>query len=438
ITTFRDTIVLVDKNGNPLRPAILWLDKRMASGKASLPFFSNAIVHAIGMKSTIDLQYAKSHCNWIRENEKDIWQKADKFLMLSSYLIFKLTGIIADSDASPIGHVPYNNKKRMWQKKSEITYPVFPVEKEKLPDLVKTGNVIGKISKQMASDSGLKEGLPLIATGSDKACEVLGLACIEKERAAVSLGTAATITFMSKKYVEPEPFLPPFAACIPNCWNPEYQIYRGYWLISWFKKEFAFSELQEAEKLGISVEQFLDATLNNIPPGCDGLIVQPYFTPGITMPAAHGAIIGLSDIHTRLHIYRAIVEGINYALRYGKEIMERRSGNKFTSIAIGGGGSQSNEICQITADIFGVPVTRMKSFEAASMGSALCSFVGIGAFSNYEEGVKAMIHEERQFFVRKEISEKYKTLYESIYKETYPRLRPIYERLQGIYGKGHS
>ncbi|MBR7064600.1 MAG: FGGY-family carbohydrate kinase, partial [Treponema sp.] len=407
-----------------------WLDKRRASGSAKLPLLTRVLISLIGMSETISLQYSKSHCNWLRENEPDIWNRAYKFLLLSGYLIFKLTGNMVDSDASPIGHVPYNNKKRAWQKKSELTNPVFHVEEEKLCTLVGTGKQLGTISLQMEKDSGVKQGLPVIATGSDKACEVLGLGCIEKERAAISLGTASTITFMSERYVEPEKFLPPFAACIPNCWNPEYQIYRGFWLVSWFKNEFALKELQEAERLGISPEQFLDSKLNTISPGCDGLIVQPYFTPGITMPAAHGALIGLSDVHTRLHVYRSIIEGINFALFHGKQIMEKQSGHKFTSIAIGGGGSQSNEICQITADIFDLPVTRMKSYEAAAMGSALCSFVSLGIFSNYKEAVSSMIHEEKHFTVREDVASVYKKLYESIYKDTYPRLKPLYERLQ--------
>ena len=122
------------------------------------------------------------------------------------------------------------------------------------------------------------------------------------------------------------------------------------WLISWFKKEFAEKEVEQAKLQGTSAEELLNKRLKEIPAGCDGLLFQPYFTPNVTMPSARGAIIGFSDQHTRIHIYRAIIEGINFALIEGMKLLEKRSGHAFEEIRLAGGGSQSDEICQITAD----------------------------------------------------------------------------------------
>jgi sugar (pentulose or hexulose) kinase len=96
-------------------------------------------------------------------------------------------------------------------------------------------------------------------------------------------------------------------------------IYRGYWMVSWFKNEFGLREMQQAQEQGIEPEQLFDALVNAVPPGSMGLMLQPYWSPGIREPGveAKGAMIGFGDVHTRAHIYRAILEGLAYALRQG-------------------------------------------------------------------------------------------------------------------------
>jgi sugar (pentulose or hexulose) kinase len=433
MTTIRDTVVCVDQEGRPLRPAILWLDKRLAMGTPRLPALTNAAVHAAGMTKTMAMQFQKSHCNWLMEEEPEIWAKTYKYLLLSGYLTFKITGEFTDARACQIGRIPFDNKKRDWMSPHNVTYPVFPIEKEKLCTLKETGEILGRVTRQMSQDSGLPEGLPLYAGAADQACQLLGLGCLHEDMGAIGLGTTATFSCMSDHYVEPQRFMPPYAAVIPGKFNPEIQIYRGYWLISWFKKEFADKEVREAAELGVSPESLLDASLARIPAGCDGLVMEPYFTPSVNMPDACGAIIGFSDQHTRLHIYRAIVEGIGFALMEGRDALEKQLKHPFTSISVGGGGSQSDEICQITADMFGLPVLRTQSYEATGIGCAMAAFVGMGRFSSYEEAVAACVHTGARFEPREMVTNIYRQLYERVYKDIYRRLRPLYGRLHDIY-----
>lgn len=428
ITTIRDTVVCVDRNGKPLRPAILWLDKRMAEGKPRMSSLVRMMLKTVGMEETANLQFRKSHCNWIMQNEPQIWEKTDKYLLLSGYLIYCLTGEMADAAASMVGHIPYDSKTRSWQKPGALTRPVFDVEEEKLCRIAESGEVLGVISQKASVDSGLPAGLPLIATGSDKACEILGMGCITKEKAAVGLGTTATVTFTIPYYLEPERFIPPYDSIIKGYFSPEIEIFQGYWLISWFKKEFAEKEVVQAKKEGVSAEELLNRRLEEIPPGCEGLLFQPYFTPNITMPAARGAIIGFSDVHTRIHIYRAIIEGINFALMDGMRLLEKRAGHAFSEIRIGGGGSQSDRICQITADMFGIPVVRTQTYEVAGIGCALTAFVGLGAFKDYREAVEAMVRTSDVF----EPDPKQQQIYEKLYRDVFKK---IYGRLEDLYGE---
>lgn len=432
ITTIRDTVVCVDKDGKPLRPAILWLDKRMAEGKPKMSSLVRMMLKTVGMEETANLQFKKSHCNWIRQQEPEIWEQTDKYLLLSGYLIYCLTGEMADAAASLVGHIPYDSQARSWQKQGALTRPVFDVEDSKLCRIVESGETLGTITKKASEDSGLPVGMALIATGSDKACEILGMGCITKEKAAIGLGTTATITFTIQSYLEPERFIPPYDSIIRGRFTPEIEIFRGYWLISWFKKEFAEKEVEQALRDGGSAEELLNQRLQDIPAGCEGLLFQPYFTPNVTMPTARGAVIGFSDRHMRIHIYRAIIEGINFALMDGMRLMEKRAGHRFTEIRLGGGGSQSDQICQITADMFGIPAVRTQTYEVAGIGCALTSFVGMGVFASYEEAVDAMVQKCDVFEPDYEQHEIYKKLYENVFKKIYSRLEDLYEELGKI------
>ena len=178
--------------------------------------------------------------------------------------------------------------------------------------------------------TGIPEGLPVYASGADKACEVLAAGAWTPELAVLSYGTTATINTCNSRYVEPIPFLPPYPAAAPGRYNSEIMVQRGYWMVNWFKEQFAANEVIEAEKQGVAPEVLFERMLETTPPGNMGLILQPFWNPGVRIPGpeAKGAMIGFGDVHNRAHMYRAIVEGIAYALREAAARLERRNGVK--------------------------------------------------------------------------------------------------------------
>jgi sugar (pentulose or hexulose) kinase len=162
------------------------------------------------------------------------------------------------------------------------------------------------------------------------------------------------------------------------------------------------------------------------------LILQPFWTPGVVTPNAKGAIIGFSDVHTRISIYRAIIEGIGFALMDGMYSMERRSGQEIKEIYVAGGGSQSNEICQITANMFGLPVIRIQTHEASGLGASIVGFVAMGEFQSYEEAISNMVHIKDTFQPNMEEHNIYEKLYRQVYKRIYPRLLPLYIKIKKL------
>jgi sugar (pentulose or hexulose) kinase len=433
-STIRDSVLCLDRDYKPLRDVILWNDDRKAGNLPPLPSMLSVILKASGMKGGIELQRQNSSCNWIALHEPETWKKTHKFVLISAWLTYKFCGTLVDSSASTIAHIPFDSKIRDWMKPKDIRRAIFDVDDDKLYGLVEPETVMGKITAECSEATGIREGLPLIATGSDKGCETLGLSCLNPRKAALSFGTTATVQLSTRKYLEPLPYMPPYPAVVNGWYNPEIEIYRGYWLLSWFKREFAAKEVTEAERLGVSAEKLLDDRLKEIRPGCDGLIMQPYFSPGVDMPFAKGAIIGFSDVHTRIHLYRAIIEGINFALMEGLRGMEKRGKLKVTELYVAGGGSQSAEVCRITASMFGLPVYRTQTHEVTGIGSSMVGFKARGIFSSYEEGIKAMVHIKDEFLPSKEEHQIYEGLYNEIFTKVFGKLSPLYQELKKFIG----
>lgn len=432
VTALRDSFVNLDRKANILRPSILWLDQRKAEGSPNVPRKINAGLKVINMTETMKILFQKSKSNWIQQNEPKIWDETYKYLQISGYINYKLTGMFKDSTASQIGHIPFDYKKQEWMDDKNFRRTIFNVDVEKLPELVHPGEKIGKVTKQASAKTMLPEGLPVFAGGSDKGCETVGSGCFHDSCANISFGTTATIQTTSTKYYEPVRFLPPYPAVVPGAYNPEIQIFRGYWLISWFKKEFARKECAEGERLGVSPESLLNKRLNDVPPGCRGLILQPLWTPGVLMPRAKGAVIGFGDVHDRSHLYRSIIEGINFGLYDGLLKIEKKSGKKIEYLTVSGGGSQSDAICQITADMMDRPVVRPENFEASALGAAAAGFYGAGCFKSLQEAADSMVRKGKTFYPDKNNAQIYSDLYSKVYVKIYPRLKELYKDIQLI------
>ena len=426
IATFRDSSVQLDKDLKPVRKSILWLDQRLAKGKEKLPFGYSTLFSLVGMQETIKLNRSRTMAHWIKENEPDIWSKTYKYVNISTYLTYKLTGKLEDSCANLTGHYPINFKKREWWGEKALKGVIFGIPKRMLFPLKQPGEVIGEITEEVCELTGLPKGIKLFASGSDKACETIGLGALSKSVAAISYGTASSIEVSNKKYHEPEPFLPAYPAAVPDWYNMEVQVYRGYWMLSWFSKNFANELIDESKIQDMAVEELLNKDLAKIPPGSDGLVLQPYWGPGLRRPLAKGGIIGFSDIHTREHIYRAIIEGIAYALKEGLEGIEKSQRHKVKELRISGGGSQSDVICQITADIFNLPVSRVQTYETTSLGAAISTFVALKEFDSVEEAMEKMSHKTQTFNPNPVAAQTYEELFRRVYLKMFPRLKHVY------------
>jgi sugar (pentulose or hexulose) kinase len=436
VTTQRGTVINLGADGQPLRPAITWLDQRRTDRAPQVGRWWRAAFRLARVSATVDFFRAEAEINWIRAHQPEIWDRTHKLLLLSGYLNYRLCGRFVDSTGSQVAYLPFDYRRHKWAGRRDWKWQALAVRPGMLPELAAPGTAIGAIDAAAAAATGIAQGTPLLAAAADKACEVIGAGCRQPHIGCLSYGTTATINTTSAHYVEVTPLIPPYPAAIPGAYSTEVQIFRGYWMVNWFKEQFGHHEQARALEEDVAPEQLFDELVEAVPPGSMGLMLQPYWSPGIKVPGpeAKGAIIGFGDLHTRAHVYRAILEGLAYALREGKERIERRSGVPITELRVSGGGSQSDAAMQLTADIFGLPTARPHVYETSALGAAIDAAVGLGLYPDFDSAIDAMTRVGRVFQPIAENQRIYQRLYSQVYRKMYARLQPMYREIAAITG----
>ena len=436
LTTQRGTIVVTDEAGVALRPAIVWLDQRRAEGVAPIGGVTGLAFRALGVRRTVAAFQADCEANWLRANEPAVWGRVRHYLLLSGFLTHRLTGRFVDSVAAQVGYLPFDYKRLNWAKSGDWRWAAAPIDPSWLPELVTPGDRLGELTAAAASVVGLPVGTPVVAAAADKACEVLGSGALEPHIGSLSYGTTATLNTTQRRYVEAVPLVPPYPAAVPGAYTLEVQVYRGYWLVDWFKRQFGAAEVAQANALGIAAEALFDDLVRATEPGSMGLLIQPTWTPGVRIPGpeAKGAMIGFGDVHTRAHLYRAILEGLAYALREGGERAAARAKTPLRELRVSGGGAQSTAAVQLTADIFGLPTGWSHTHETSGLGAAIDASVGLGVHSTFESAVAEMVHVGELVEPNVRRHQLYDELYRRVYKRMYARLKPLYEDIMKITG----
>lgn len=434
VTTQRASLVPVDATGRCLAPVICWPDQRRAERLPRVGPLWRAAFSLAGVRGTLDTLQRDAEVNWWAEHQSAMLAGAHKILLLSGLLHHRLCGDFVDSVGSQVAYLPFDYKRHAWAGPRSWHWQALSLRAEQLPRLQPVGSVLGQLTAQAAEATGLRAGLPLIAAAADKACEALGAGAFRPDCGALSYGTAATITQTLPRYVEPLPFVPSYPAAVAGHWSAEWQIARGFWLIAWFREQFAHPEKARAAELGIAPEALFDELIATVPPGSEGLTLLPTWSPGIRKPGpeARGALIGFSAAHGRGHVLRALLEGLAYGLREGAEQLQRRSGQTLRSLHASGGGSQSDAALQLTADVFNLPVARPHTHETSGLGAAMAAATALGWHADTEAALKAMTRVTRWFDPEPAAVAVYEAQYRQVYQPLYGRLKPLFERLRQL------
>jgi sugar (pentulose or hexulose) kinase len=436
LTSQRSTFIPMDKDGNSLRAGIIWLDQRTVTDIPPLNAAISFVLKLMGLAEAVRYAQKNSKFLWIKQNEPEIYSKTYKFVQTTGFFVRKLTGEFRDSYGMLAGIWPFDYKAKRWYGKAfQSIYTAYGIEPRHCVELHSPDKVIGYITAEAAQTTGLPEGLPLVVGAGDKQCELLGAGAIDPSIAVISLGTATAMEVITYKYIKDSQlrfFIWP--AALPKAWDIEMFIYRGFWMVTWFKQELGHREAIEAKKRGVATEVVLDEVIRDIPPGSLGLMLQPHWSPMVNNRFIKGAIIGFGDVHTRAHIYRAIIEGICFELRRLEEIVRKKTGIAIKEIRVGGGGSLSDVVVQIAADMFNLPTSRMATSEISALGAAIDAAIGTGMYATFEEAVAAMVEKGKTFEPNPHHHGIYTQLFNEVYKKSTHTLDPLYRRIAKITG----
>ncbi|MCL2608943.1 MAG: FGGY family carbohydrate kinase [Treponema sp.] len=349
----------------------------------------------------------------------------------TGYVTYRLTGELKDTAANAFQwQFPIDVKTWDWSTDGKH-FSSFKIPKEKLLKLQMPGTILGHVTVEAAAETGLPVGLPVVATGNDKAVEALGAGLVEKNTGLVSCGTYLAGMVHGDAYIDGGQNFWTNLSCVPHEYLYESSGIRyGMRHVSWFKEILGDEFGKTAEARGLSVEEYLAGEAADVPAGSGGLLVVPDWLAPATELHRKGLILGLTDLTKRSHIYKAILEGIVMTVSNNYNAMSGELGISPERVIISGGGSNSALMMQIFADCLGVPTVRNEVNGAVAMGSALCVAVATGLYGNFREAVAAMVKRRDEFTPNPANHKIYVRINEGIYRELPKLMENILKQAQ--------
>lgn len=418
----------VDKSGNPLYNALIWADMRSEkqAEQIAAKIDSHSFYGITGHR--LSASYSLTKLMWIRDNLPEAYKNTYKMLNAKDYIIFKLTGrfVTEPSDASSTCLLDLNRLE--W---SDDIIKASGLDKDKLPEIIRSVDIAGGITSQAAGLTGLCAGTPVVCGGGDGCCAAVGTGVVKEGRANCCLGTSSWISLAAKKPVKDKDMAVfNFAHIVPGYIMPCGTMQTGGGALSWAVNKVFFKADGISEEEKSLVYETVNKEVKLSPVGANRLLFLPYLI-GERSPRwnsnAKGDFIGLTINHTRGDMLRAIMEGVGFNLDIILNIF-KNSSNKIEGLTLTGGGARNSAWTEILCDIFGLPIAiPEKLAEATSMGAAITAGVGIGALKSFDEAEK-FIKIQSKIFPNTETQEKYNES-KALFDEAYYALKPLFEKL---------
>jgi xylulokinase len=425
ITHQRETFACLDRAGEPLRPAMIWADTRATE---QVRKYGTPEVHRITGKPPNPTP-AWYKLLWLAENEPETLRHTASVLDVQGFLVNRLTGEFRTcwASADPLGVVDLTTFDY-----SDELLSAAGLHRDQFPDLVAPGEVIGSVTEAASKVTGLPPGLPVVAGIGDGQSAQLGCGITEPGTAYLNLGTGIVSGTFSRTYASDVRFRT-LAAGIPRGYTLETFIGGGTYNIRWFVEKFAGVDTKVLG-LELAPEQVLEAAADMLPPGSEGLLALPYWTGALTPYWDHdarGALIGLTGIHGKAHVYRAILESLAFEQRFLYAGLEDALGEPVSRIIALGGGSRSRIWCQIVADVLQRRVEVVSEPESTCLGSGVLAAAAVGIHPSIEAAAEAMTGTSRSFEPDERNTGAYDRLYE-VYRGMYPALRGLFGELAAV------
>ena len=420
----------VDQQGQALRNSIIWADLRSSAQAETLGgrIDADRVYRISGHR--LSPSYSAAKIMWIKDNEPEIYKRTHKFIHAKDYLAGRLTGAqLTDySDASGMNLLDITTLE--W---SPEVLEAAGIDAGKLPDIVESTQVVGKLTAEAAAASGLLSGTPVVIGGGDGACATCGAGVVNEDQAYIYLGTSTWMAVASTKPIL-DPAQRTFTFChfLKGLYFPAGTMQAGGGSYQWFRNTLGDAETQAAELAGIDAYEILNLKAEEAPAGSGGLLFLPYLMgerSPLWNPQARACFIGLTMVHGKKHIIRSVLEGVAFNMRLIYEAFQEQ-GVKSARMRLIGGGARSRLWRSIFADVLEIPTARLNFIEeATSVGAAIAGGVGVGLFSSIREADRLVRETEVTACDPANFAAYRKNF--SAFRSCYERLRDLFPLLSG-------
>lgn len=422
-------LVLLDRDGRVLRPAILWNDQRTAAQCAEITAWAGGLEGTVALTGNAVLPgFTAPKIVWVRENEPEIYEQVAHFLLPKDYLRYRLTGEYATEVSDASGTALFDVGNRRW---SARMAELLQLPGAWFPSCAESHVVTGRISRAAAEVTGLRAGTPVVGGGGDQAAQAVGSGIVRPGIISVTSGTSGVVFAHQARYgVEPQGRLHVFCHAAPDAWHAMGVMLAAGGAFRWFRDALGSLEKLMAGETGGDPYDLLTQAAAHVEPGAEGLLFLPYLSGErcpYPDPNARGAFVGLTLRHSKRHMTRAVLEGVSFGLRDSLELI-KGLGVPIEQVRASGGGARSPLWRQIQADVFGAELVLINITEGAAFGAALLAGVGAGVYKDVREAVDASVRVVSRTQPQPDAVAAYDKLY-PLYRGLYPALKPTFDAL---------
>jgi xylulokinase len=403
------------RDGQPLRPALLWNDQRSGAQCAEITerIGAQRLYQLIG--SILLPGFTAPKLLWLKQNEPDIYNQIAHILLPKDYVRYRLSGAFVADVADGSGFGLMDMAARAW---SDELIAAYGFSRAILPELCESPDVCAHVSEAGAAATGLRVGTPIVGGAGDQPAAAIGMGVVEEGMASLAIGTSGVAHAIAHRYSpEPNGRLHTFVGPMPGTWFHMGVMLSAAGGLRWVHDEFM---------RGVSYDD-INRMAESVPRGSLGLLFAPYLTGERNPhpdPYARGAFVGFTLRHGLPHMVRATMEGIAYGMRDQLELLRALGVNPAEAV-VTGGATNSAVWRQLTTDIMGIPLYTINTTEGSAFGAAILAAVGARAFADVPAACKQMVR-------RVETTQPDSTG-AAEYERLYPAFRGLYAALKDTY-----
>ncbi|MFX1387696.1 MAG: FGGY-family carbohydrate kinase [Promethearchaeota archaeon] len=411
VTNQRETIVPVDKEGNPLYNALVWQDRRTIDQVEYIKknIGIEKVYKTTGL--TIDPYFSATKILWFKDKKPEIYQKTHKFLLVADFIIHKLTGKFCTDYSNASRTMLFDINKFQY---SDDLASEMEIDLDKMPEALESGVDIGEIE----SKETLFDKKTLVITGAgDQQSAALGVGVVFPGEIKCTTGTGSFIlAYLSEPKFDPMKRVLCSCHAVPGKWVQEASIFTSGAVLRWFRDQIGHAECTAIQE-GQDPYDLITAEAQKSSIGANGLLLIPHFVGSGAPhwnPHAKGIIFGLALGHERKDLYRAVLEGVAYEIRKNIEVF-KELGIEPKELMLAGGGSRSDFWNQIYADVLGITCVRNVIEESTSLGAAILAASGAGIFPDIAKAAENLCKVDKKWIPN---NDRY-TIYSKIYNFSY-------------------